>query len=330
MLSRLKIVMLTGLIIAASCALIGCSDDDSSPTKTPTTITSYDEVHAWDCATSVSCQDVFDIEFAAGATVDFSATETTGNSVLQIALYAPDKGLGDTNLFTENDLELRCGFVSGCSANTDGQTVTDFVIPAAGTYRLAVTRDWGDSCGGDGTYRLLIDADEDFSVPDQTVDDLASLATDWNCPAEDAMVHDETYAWSCATSVDCQDVFDIDFVAGTTVDISAIDVTGNSVLQLALYEPGMALGRTNLLTGDYAEYRCGFVSGCGNNTDGQTVTGLTLTRTGTYRLAITRDWGDSCGGVGTYHLIVEADEPMWVFDQTIDDDASAASSWTCP
>ena len=161
--------------------LVGCGDDESNPAG-PVKVEHYDRIHGWDCVTTETCQDVFDINFAAGSTVTFRATETTGNSVVQIALYGPGVALGGTNLFTGTANELRCNYLDGCDANVDGQRVLDFVTVAGGVYRFAVTRDWGHSCGESGSYRLIIDSDTPFSIPRQTVDDIATLAPDWECP----------------------------------------------------------------------------------------------------------------------------------------------------
>ena len=54
----------------------------------------YDQVNSWTCAFGENCQDVYDVGLAAGSVVDFTAGETTGGSVLQIALYAPGVALG--------------------------------------------------------------------------------------------------------------------------------------------------------------------------------------------------------------------------------------------
>ena len=170
-----------GLASVLGLFLWGCDDDDN-PAGPTNNITSYDSVYTWTCGTSVSCQDVFNISFTAGSTVTFQATQTTGNSVLQIALYGPGVALGATNLFTGSTNELLCNFVLGCSNNTTGQTVTGFAIPTSGVYRLAVTRDWGNSCGNEGTYRLIIGSDEAFSEPVQTVNDLATQAPGTECP----------------------------------------------------------------------------------------------------------------------------------------------------
>ncbi len=306
--------------------LIGCGDDDNPPPTGPVGITHYDAVHDWDCATSVDCQDVFNVQFTAGSVVTIQATETTGGSVLQVALYAPGVALGGKNLLTLDANELRCDFVSGCNNNTAGQTVTDFVVPSNGVYRLAVTRDWGNSCGGSGTYRLIIDSDVDFSTPNQTADDVATAAPGWRCP----LSFDEVLGWTCTTSESCQDVYDIEFSDGATVTFQATETTDGSVLQIALYAPGTALGGTNLFTSTNNELRCNFVSGCTNNTAGQTVNDFAIPAAGEYRLAITRDWGNSCGGSGTYRLIIASDKAFSNPSLTVDDVATLAPGWECP
>jgi len=177
-------ILLSGLLLGIL-GIVGCGSDDG-PADTPTGIFNYDEVHEWDCAGvgEGTCQDVFDIEFKAGSTVTFQATETTDGSVLMIAFYAQGEPLGGMNLFTNNESELLCDLVDGCNNNVDGQTVEDFVIPENGIYRLAITRNWFESCGNSGTYRMIIDSDRRFQEPEQSVDDEASLATDWDCPDE--------------------------------------------------------------------------------------------------------------------------------------------------
>lgn len=323
---RCIVLFFTVVAIAA----VGCGDDD--PVNPPggggpTGITSYDQTYDWACAFSEDCQDVFDIALTAGAMVNFSAIDITGNSVCQIALYGPGTALGGENLFTGTTDELRCNYVSGCGNNTGGQAVSNFEVPATGTYRLAVTRDWGNSCGGAGTYRLMITSDTKFSGVTQTVDDVQSLATTWTCPMTN---YDEVGSWSCATSTTCQDVYDIHFEQGTTVSFSATQITGNSVCQIALYGPGVALGGTNLFTGNTTELRCNYVSGCSNNTGGQTVTNFSITTTGVYRLAVTRDWGTSCGGSGNYRLQIHADTPFTGLVATVNDAATLASGVSCP
>jgi len=159
---------------------LACSDDEE-PTIPPTLVNHYDAPHEWECAQDVSCQDVFNIAFTAGTTVTFEVTDLSGDSIAQLALYAPGVALGETNLLTGTTNELRCNFVGNCGEMPD-QVVTDFALTDGGTYRLAVTRDWGVSCGGSGTFRLVINADSRFEFPVRTVNDAATLATGTECP----------------------------------------------------------------------------------------------------------------------------------------------------
>ncbi len=312
--------------------LSACGSDDDGPADTPTGILNYDQVHTWDC-TGVgngNCQDVFDIEFKSGSIVSFQATETTDGSVLQVALYAPGVELGGLNLFTGNETELLCNLVNGCNSNTDGQLVADFVIPADGTYRFAITRTWFESCGNTGSYRLIIDSDTRFQEPEQSADDEASQASGWSCPGEGILEFDEVYGWECTNPDNCQDVFDIEFQAGSVLDIQATEVTGGSVLQIALYAPGVDLGGLNMFTENEAELRCNWVNGCDNNTDGQSVFDFHIPQDGVYRLAITRHWGHSCGGTGTYRLIINSGTTFFEPEQSVDDEVSLATDWDCP
>jgi hypothetical protein len=163
--------------------LVSCGDDDSTtPSGGTTKKTSFDHSYGWSCASGESCQDVFDVSLPAGATVTFTVTDVTGDSIVQLALYGPGEPLGGTNHFTGSVAELRCNYIDGCDTKPDGQAMTFFGIPAAGTYRLAITRDWGESCGSSGTYRLLIHSSKAFVAPKQTVDDVATLAVGTECP----------------------------------------------------------------------------------------------------------------------------------------------------
>ena len=307
------------VLVAVSASMAGC--DDNNDPASPASILSFDEVFDWACESGDNCQDVFDMELAAGSIMSFQATETTGGSVLQVALYGPDEPLGGTNLFTGDTSELRCDYVSGCNNNTAGQTVNDFVVPADSPLTLAATRDGGATCGGSGPYRLIIHSHSGFPGVTQTVDDEPSLATDWTCPI---LEYDEVLGWDCDSGVDCQDVFDIELTMGSIVTFQATEVTGGSVLQVALYGPGVPLGGTNLFTGNSNELRCDYVSGCNNNTAGQTVSDFVVPGDGLYRFAVTRDWGHSCGGSGTYRLIVASDTEFPGVEQTVDDGQSVA------
>ncbi|MCP4549783.1 MAG: hypothetical protein GY835_25285 [bacterium] len=175
----IKTLMLL-MILIPTLLVVGC-DEDSNP-YSPAKIFEYSGTFRWDSEIGEDPQDVFDMNFKADTIVSLRATEVTGASVLQVALYGPGEPLGGTNLLTEDATELRCGWVDNCNNNTEGQTVIGFTIPETGTYRFAVTRDWGDSCGSSGTYYLHISSDTSFSGVTQTVNDEPSLAAEWSCP----------------------------------------------------------------------------------------------------------------------------------------------------
>ena len=125
---------------------------------------------------------MWDVHFEAGSVATFKATDVTGGSIVGLALYAPGSALGGINLFTSTTSEYRCGAVPDCDSQPEGQLIGNFVIAETGTYRLAITRDWSESCGDNGTYRLAVTSDKAFSKPTRTVNDKQSLATGVECP----------------------------------------------------------------------------------------------------------------------------------------------------
>ena len=295
--------------------IVSCSSDDPvTPTPTPGGTNSFTTTGAWDCALSESCQDVYELTFAAGSSVTVVVSSVTGNSVVRLALFAPGVALDGINLLMNDTLDRECV----------GQNETDSLVvtaTSAGTYQLAVGRDWGSSAGFSGTYALSVTSPTRFTVGTQTSDDTASQATGSDCPFTSSYQVDG--GWTCATSVSCQDVYDIDIQAGTQVSLSVTNLTGNSVPRLALFAPGVALSGTNLLTGSANDREC-----VGQDVDDNVV--LTAPSTGTYRVAICRDWGSSAGASGTYRLGVSTDIPFVVVGQTVDDAASQAIGSVCP
>lgn len=183
-LKHLPLFALALFLLIGALVLTGCGgDDDAAPVVVPPVfVTSYDEIFGWTCDSGESCQDVYNIDFAAGAVVDISAIEVTAGSILRMALYAPGESLGGLNILTGTADELLCNYVAGCLNNTAGQAVTGLVIGDAGVYRLAITRDWDTSCGASGDYRLIVTGDLEFSTPVLTGQDVASLATGAACP----------------------------------------------------------------------------------------------------------------------------------------------------
>lgn len=129
--------------------------------------------------------------------------------------------------------------------------------------------------------------------------------------------------WVCVEPEDCQDVFDVMIEAGTEVTVAVTQVTGPSVVRLALYGPGMPLGGLNLLTNSTNDRRCALA----NASDSATALAES---TGTYRVAVGRDWGFSSGASGTYTLDVFTDRELEPVGQTVDDQPTQASGAQCP
>lgn len=177
------------LLVVCVCAglsvtlAFGCSissDDPDSPLA-PTGITSYNTNSSWSCATGVSCQDVYDFTMTAGSVITVGVSNVTGNSVSQLALYGPGIALGGNNLLTGTNSELRCTSVASCSGYAAGEQKTGVILTQTGTYRVAVTRDWGKSCGSSGNYRLDLTSSIAFQAVSQSVNNGASAAPGAAC-----------------------------------------------------------------------------------------------------------------------------------------------------
>lgn len=155
--------------------------DDSDGPAEPSGVTSYTETFDWECAAGTNCQDVFDFEFQAGSTISITVNQVSSGSVAQLALYGPGVALGGVNLLTGTQNELRCNETADCNAHTDGQSVASVAIAQAGRHRVAVTRHWGNSCGGSGTYALSVTSATPFVVTGQTAEDQTSQAPGFEC-----------------------------------------------------------------------------------------------------------------------------------------------------
>jgi hypothetical protein len=130
-------------------------------------------------------------------------------------------------------------------------------------------------------------------------------------------------SWVCPDATNCQDVYDVVLDAPSDLTITVTKVTGPSVLRLAVYEPGMPLGGTNLLTNTTNERMCSLA----NSSDSITIT---ISEPGTYRVAVGRDWGASSGANGSYALEVKSDHVLNPIGQTVDDQPTLASASQCP
>jgi len=270
----------------------------------------------WNCSAGESCQDAFSLSLETGSRLALAATELTGNSVPRFALHAPGVPLGDINLLTNTTEDRECV----------GQDQDDrppaYPVRETGTHTLALTRDWGSSAGASGSYALSISAGEGvFSTPILTLNDFNSPAPGSRC----GWRWESASNWSCLGGEDCQDVYDLELDSNTTPQIEVTDLTGSSVARLALFEPSTPLSGTNLLTGTNLDYSCG-----GQDVS-ETPAPITLNRSGTYQLAVGRDWGSSAGASGSYLAsLVILDGYGGAAGQTVDDTQSLSGGLTCP
>jgi hypothetical protein len=284
---------------------------DTTVTATFATPT-YTTTSSWACASGVSCQDVYDITFAAGADVTIAVTGITGASVLRLGAFGPGTALSGANLLTGPSSDRMC------RAQNVSDTVT-FRALTAGVYRIAVGRDWGSSAGASGNYTLTVTSTSPLTSPSQTVNDAPSMATGTRC----GFIYTVSSAWACGAGVSCQDVFDFTTLGSTTVTTAISTVTGASVPRLALFD-GAALNTTNRLNGNLADRRCVGQNASDTATSGALPTGL-------HRAAFGRDWGMSAGASGTYTMtITTPDVPLVIGGQTANDVASSFAATTCP
>jgi hypothetical protein len=162
----------------SSIALACGSDDTDEPSDG---VTSFTGSFGWTCASSTDCQDVFDFNFEAGSVITIRVNHVSPGSASQLAFYAPGVALGGVNLLTGNSKELRCTSASACDGFTVGEQLNSYAVAVGGSYRIAVTREWGSSCGGTGTYRLEVTSTKAFQHLGQTKEDTPSAATGFEC-----------------------------------------------------------------------------------------------------------------------------------------------------
>lgn len=171
---------LPSLLLVAVLATFAASCGKKTPT-TPSGTTSFSTNAGWTCASGTDCQDVFDITVTAGSVLTIRVTNVSDGSVSQLALYGPGVALGGTNLLTGSTKESFCRAGTGCSDFTGGEQALNVLAAAAGTYRVAVTRNWGKSCGSSGTYKLDVTSTVAFVVVGQTISDQKTLASGAEC-----------------------------------------------------------------------------------------------------------------------------------------------------
>ena len=150
-----------------------------------------------------------------------------------------------------------------------------------------------------------------------------SCSNDDDSPPPAVRIFDANGAWDCELNESCQDVYEFDLPAGARISIVVEQVTGSSVVRLAIHGPGNGLGGINMLTGNQNDLRCG-----GQDVD-LAVANFETTSSGTHIIAVTRDWALSAGFDGTYSLSMFSDMAIDYIDQTVDDVDSLAPGSEC-
>ena len=267
----------------------------------------------WNCGSGVSCTDVYDFTFSADANVTITVTAVTGASVLRLGAYNPGVPITGASLLTGVSNDRMCV----------GQNASDTVIfkaVTAGTYRIAVGRDWGSSAGASGTYTLNVSATGTSTFIGAAANDIASGATGTRC----GYIATFSSGWTCASGVSCQDVYSFDSLVATPATVAATAITGASVVRLAVFN-GTVVTTTNQLNNMLTDRRC-----VGQNINDTATTPAALPA-GPHLFAIGRDWGSSAGASGTYtYTITTPNAPLVPRGQTANDTGSAFATTTCP
>jgi len=281
---------------------------------------------SWTCAIGTSCQDVYELDLESGAVVTIRVSDLTGSSNARIAAIAPGGSLDGDNVLLGTNSDRLC---AAQGAEEEAQFFTD----QAGTWQIAVVRDWARSGGASGTYSLSIASSLEFSGALTAVaDDVESEAAGVLCDA--SYVVDSS--WACQPGESCQDVFSLGLEAGSDVELAVTEVTGNSLPRLALHAPGVSLGDINLLTNTNEDRQC-----VGQD-DSDFPAPYPVSSTGTHTLAVTRDWGLSAGSSGGFRLTISAGGENFVPPLFIDNDVDSlapggrcgwlfttSSDWAC-
>lgn len=281
---------------------------------------------SWTCANGTSCQDVYELDLEAGAVVTIKVSDLTGSSNARLAAFGPNESLDGNNALLGTNSDHLC---AAQGADDEARFFTD----QAGTWRIAIGRDWGRSAGASGSYSVSITSSVEFPGTLAAVaDDVESEAVGVLCGT--SYVVDSS--WACPSGESCQDVFSLALETGRSLELAVTEVTGNSVPRIALHAPGVSLGDINLLTNTDEDREC-----VGQD-DSDFPAPYPVSSTGTHILALTRDWGSSSGSSGDYRLTISAQGEHFVPPLLIDNDVdslapggrcgwlwTAGSSWAC-
>ena len=109
-------------------------------------------------------------------------------------------------------------------------------------------------------------------------------------------------SWNCEFGETCEDMYQFEFKEGSRISISIEEVTGSSAVSLNLSVDFGELANPNLLNEGSLSYY-----GCTGQDEEISISNIIISETGTYNLAIARDWGLSAGFDGTYKLTIISD-----------------------
>jgi len=276
--------------------------------------TAFTASGSWTCANNASCEDVYDVKLPAGATVTLTTSGVTAESAVRLAVFGPGVAPNGANLLTGRGFDRQC-------VARGGNDAVAFFTGAAGTYRIAIGRDWQLSSGGSGSYGLTVAADGGVTLLQQSLDDASTMAAGAQC----GYTFTATGSWICPAGSTCQDLYEFTTVAPTTMTVAVSSVLGGSVTRLAVFDGGDAPNTTNRLNGNTADRRC-----AGPN-QSDTATSATLPL-GKHLVAVGRDAATSLpGGSGLYLLtITTPNAPLFAGGQISNDTATQLSSTTCP
>ncbi|WP_010515905.1 hypothetical protein [Leptospira licerasiae] len=130
-------------------------------------------------------------------------------------------------------------------------------------------------------------------------------------------------SWNCAFSINCQNVYSLNFNQADTLTIAVSSVTGSSVVRLAVFS-GTTLNGTNLINGSTTDREC-----VGQDTN-DTVA-VSIPSAGPYSLTVGRDWNYSAGASGTYSLNLSSSlVSMLGFTKTSSNTATQSTGFSCP
>ena len=153
----------------------GTADAHPSADAMPTTDApppTWTNSSGWNCASNTACEDVYDVTFTGDDVLSVVVSGVSSESMARLAVFAGTATTG-TNLVT-NTGAAACGSGQGTSISSGAINVS------AGTYAIAVGRDWELSAGASGTYTVTVSTTHPFVAPVQNGDDVASNQA--NCP----------------------------------------------------------------------------------------------------------------------------------------------------